>query len=244
MFVTEAGNGVVQSSDGGYGLRVPFASQSAYSNAQITSYRSKHEFQYQPPVRLTLRAKAMGALQGTAGFGFWNHPFAPGERGVRLPRAAWFFHASDHSNMALAKDQPGSGWKAATFDATGWQFLSLVPLAPIGVLLMRIPLLYRRLWPIGQRAIGVSERHLDRSMLDETHHYGIVWEAERIIFMVDDAVIHECAFAIAGPLGFIAWVDNQYAVVTPQGRFGFGLVEARDMQGLAVEDIRIEQLLR
>ncbi len=44
-----------------------------------------------------------------------------------------------------------------------------------------------------------------------------------------------------GPLGFIAWIDNQYAIVTPQGRLGWGIVPNPD-QGLTLTRIRIEAL--
>jgi hypothetical protein len=43
-------------------------------------------------------------------------------------------------------------------------------------------------------------------------------------------------------LGFVAWVDNQYAIVTPQGRFGSGLVEVPETQLLIMERISIEPL--
>ncbi len=243
LVVTETGNGRVTREPGGVlRLDVPTAGVTQYSNAQVASYHSARDFRYSPPLRLEVKARAEGELRGTAGFGFWNHPFAPGERGWRLPKTAWFFHGSPPNNMALAAGVPGSGWKAATLDATRWQFLALLPTAPVGVLLMRIPALYRRLWGIGQRAIGVSEYHLGEGLLREPHTYALEWRRDGLDFFVDGVRVHQTPTAPPGRLGLIAWVDNQYAVVTPQGQFGFGLVAAPEPQALVLEHLSITPL--
>ena len=215
-----------------------------YSDAQITSYRQR-SFRWRPPLRLTVRAWAShntDQLRGTAGFGFWNQPFVPvGTQLPRLPRAAWFFFASPPNNMALAKGVPGWGWKAATFDAMRWPFFLLAPLAPLGFLLMRSPALYARLWPVGQRALGVSEALLPAD-LGTPHTYDLEWLRSGVTFAVDGDVVHRAPVASQGPLGFIAWLDNQYAVVTPQGRFRFGLIESGQAQWLALDRVTIRPL--
>jgi hypothetical protein len=142
--------------------------------------------------------------------------------------------------MRLAHGVPGSGWKAATINASRWQFLSLLPAAPVGVLLMRIPALYQRLWPIGQQAIGVSERLLDSTLLAKTHTYTLDWREDGATFAIDGDVVHESPYAPTGPLGFVAWVDNQYAVVTPQGQFRFGLLPVEQPQTLIISEVKIE----
>ncbi|MDX1992292.1 MAG: family 16 glycosylhydrolase [bacterium] len=239
FFRTEIGSGIVTSVGESWHLTVPPAVKTRYHDAQISSYRRRREFTFRPPVKLTIRAYAEGSVQGTAGFGFWNHPYVPGEAGFRLPKAVWFFFGSPPNNMALAKDVPGHGWKAATFDATRWQFLMLLPTAPLGFLLMRVPALYRRLWPTGQQALGVSEKSLDASLLRQRHDYEIDWQPRHVTFSVDQQMVHRADLAIRGPLGFIAWVDNQYAVVTPQGRFGFGLLDVPVAQTLVIENLSI-----
>lgn len=213
-----------------------------YHDAQIATYRTRQDFQYQPGTRLQLTAYAEGDLQGTAGFGFWNHPFVPGERGVRLPKALWFFFSAPPSNMRLAYGVDGSGWKAATFDATRWQFLALLPTAPLGFLLMKIPTWYRQLWPIGQRALAVQEAMLDSALLRTERTYTLEWRAEGIQFMVDNVPVLNAAVQINGTLGFIAWVDNQYAIVTPQGHFRMGTVPVNNPQTLVLRDISISSL--
>jgi hypothetical protein len=252
--LTEIGRGTVSPSPGALRLAVPPTLADTYSDAQISDYAGKRDFSWRPPARLTITARTERIrspdtgiphhfLSGTAGFGFWNHPFVPGERGFRLPQAVWFFFSSPPSNMQLARGVPGPGWKAATIDATRWQFFALLPTAPVGLLLMRIPALYRLLWPVGQRAIGVSEHLLDSALLAQTHSYTIDWQTDGVAFAVDGVTVHQTPSAPRGPLGFIAWIDNQYAIVTPQGRFGFGLLPVTNEQTLIIEHIHLESLV-
>ncbi|NWG16711.1 MAG: hypothetical protein HXY41_08760 [Chloroflexi bacterium] len=241
--VTEIGRGQVLQTAGRVRLVVPPTPERLYSDAQISDYAARRDFRRTPPLRLTITARAEGGpIRGTAGFGFWNHPFAPGERGLRLPRAAWFFFASPPNDMRLARDVPGFGWKCATLDAGRAAFLALLPTAPVGFLLMRVPALYRRLWPVGQRALGISEHALDPALLAENHTYSLDWRADGLTFRLDGATVHQTRHAPGGRLGFIAWIDNQYAVVTPQGRFGWGIVPVAREQSLVLETVRLETL--
>lgn len=238
MHITQIGSGVVSETENGLYLHLPTATKQVYSNAQITSYQIRKQMAYSPPLRLELTAWATGELKGTAGFGLWNHPVMP--RGsVRLPQALWFFHASAPNHMELAKGIPGSGWKAATFNAARWQFLALLPAAPIGFLLMRVPALYNLLWGIGQRAIGVSEALLNPEMIYTPHIYTIDWQTDQVIFSIDGAIVHQTDRSPQGKLGFVAWIDNQYAIVTPQGRFGWGLLQTALPQSLFIENLKI-----
>jgi hypothetical protein len=242
MHVTQAGSGIVRMEEAVTHLHIPVSDRNGYSNAQITSYRTRKELNYAPPLRMEVTAWAEGRLHGTAGFGFWNHPYAPGEGIFRLPKAVWFFHATPPNNMALAKGVPGYGWKAATFNAMRWQFFALLPAAPVGFLVMRVPVLYHLLWGIGQRAIGVSEHLLDPNLIYSPHHYAIEWLPYEVRFYVDGAEVYRTAMSPSGKLGFVAWVDNQYAVVTPQGRFQWGLVGTSQPQTLHLERIQIVSL--
>ncbi len=217
-----------------------------YSDAQISDYHAdRRTFAWTPPLRMSVRAWASHptpSLKGTAGFGFWNEPFTPLGRGLpRLPRAVWFFFGSPPNNMALVQGVPGWGWKAATLDATRLPFLLLAPLAPIGFALMRFPALYRCLWPVGQWALGASEALLPVD-LGEPHTYTLDWLTDSVVFQVDGELVHTSPYAPGGPLGFIAWMDNQYAVVTPQGRFRFGLVAVGGPQWLALDRVEIQPL--
>ena len=240
--VTELGSGKVGRADGAINLSLDAASSGTYHDAQISDYAARADFNNVPPLRLSLSARAHGQLTGTAGFGFWNHAFMPGQRSLRLPQAVWFFYAGPSSEIALAKGVPGWGWKAATFDALNWRFLALLPAAPLGFLLMRSARLYQRFWTVGQRAIGVNETLLDATLLRDWHSYSIEWLADGAVFFVDGALVLRAAHAPRGKLGFIAWVDNQYALVTPQGRFGWGLLDIPAAQALELRDIEISPL--
>jgi hypothetical protein len=243
--VMEIGLGEVTQTNGVTTCHLPAHDDQTYHNAQIDDYAGlrRRDFRWKPPVKMTVRAYAShDNLAGTAGFGFWNHPFMPGGGMPRVPRAVWFFYASPPSNLALAKDVLGNGWKCATFDAQNPLFFSLFPFAPLGLFLMRIPLLYRKIWPtIGQRALKVSEHALDIDFT-ESHTYTLIWRQESVEFYVDDNQVHESPYAPSGPLGFVAWLDNQYAIVTPQGNFGFGFVGRIEPQQLVMEKIEIEEL--
>lgn len=223
MIATEAGLRLLLPAGGGRG----------YRNAQIDDYGRLEgvRFRRRAPLTLSLRARfshPAGALVGTAGFGLWNYPLAPPPA---LPQALWFFYASPPSDMALALDVPGHGWKAAAIDAGRPQALALLPLAPIAVPLMRSPALHRRIWPRIQRAAAVAEAPLETAM-DAWHTYRIEWGLQACSLYVDDQLVLAQSPSPRGPLCFVAWVDNQYLVVTPQGRFGWGLLETRETQWL------------
>ncbi len=215
----------------------------SYTNAQLCDYRAdSYHFLWAPPLRLTVVARASAPadeLRGTAGFGFWNHPFSPDARRMRLPRALWFFFASPPSQMALAYGVPGFGWKAATLDATRRSAWALLAASGPLALLNQFPPLYRRLWPRAQRLMAISERLLAGTLLAETHTYEIDWRRDGATFRIDGAVVHEAPDAPRGAMGFITWIDNQYAVVTPRGRLGFGLVPVERPQSLTVERLEM-----
>jgi hypothetical protein len=241
--ISEQGQGTVTQADNSLYLSLPAVADSAYHNAQISDYDKKRHFNLRPPLKMSVTAHMTvpaNELQGTAGFGFWNHPFAPGETRLDVPQALWFFFSSPPSKMALAKDMPDNGWKAATFNAKRWPFFALLPTAPLAIPLMNMEPLYNTLWPLGQKAIGVSELALDGKLLSETHRYTIDWRIDRAIFSVDDTIVLEATQAIPNKaLGFVAWLDNQYAIISPKGQFGSGLVDVPQAQALVLHEIEI-----
>lgn len=144
--------------------------------------------------------------------------------------------------MALAYGVPGNGWKAATIDATRARAWSLIPLAPPAALLMRSPRMYARIFPAIQRRLKIAEHLLEPALLAERHTYTLDWRADGARFGVDGETVLETPYAPTGRAGFVAWMDNQYAIVTPQGRFGFGLVPVEQEQWLTLEQVKIESL--
>jgi len=218
---------------------------SQYTDAQLDNYQGlpRRDFLWRPPLRLSVRAcfsHPANELRGTAGFGFWNDPFMmTGRRRPTVPRAVWFFHASPPSNMKLARRVPGYGWKAAAIDALRWPFFTLLPTAPLAIPLMNIGPLYRTLWPVAQKAINVSETVIP-TVMTEWHTYVIEWGRDQANFFVDDQPVLTGAASPRGPLGFVLWLDNQYMVVTPWGRFNHGLLDGPGRQWLEINHLAIE----
>ena len=222
-----------------------------YTNAQIDDYQNlpRRRFLWHPPLRLVVRSrfshpagKGSTGISGTAGFGFWNDPFLmTGARTPTLPRAIWFFYASPPSNMKLALNAPGFGWKAATIDTMRPVALLLAPLAPLVVLLMNLHPFYRAFWPTIQRSLCIKESAVDAEMT-EWHSYVIDWGRKQARFAVDGIAVLENAPSPWGPLGFVMWLDNQYMVVTPWGRFRWGLLDVPGRQWMEVDRLTIERL--
>ena len=77
------------------------ATQNGYADAQFDDYgleeggKQSPDFLWQPGTTMTLKARfshTADNLIGTAGFGFWNAPFADlTVRRLALPQATWFF---------------------------------------------------------------------------------------------------------------------------------------------------------
>jgi hypothetical protein len=238
------GTGVCQPTTNGLRLYNGPTTAQRYSNAQLDDYQGLHRaaFPHRPPLTLSLRARfshRADQLRGTAGFGFWNDPFGmTGARRPTLPRALWFFFSSPPSNMALAQGVPGPGWKAATIDAWRWPFLLLAPTAPLAMPLMNFRPLYRWLWPIGQRAIGVHEAMLDLEMTD-WHHYQLEWQPDCVRFVVDGTLLLRADQSPRGPLGLVIWKDNQAMCVTPWSLPRHQLVALPEEQWLEIAELAI-----
>jgi hypothetical protein len=228
-------------------------SSQRYSNAQIDDYQGlrRRDFLWNPPLKLSVRARFSHAagngapgLRGTAGFGFWNDPFLmTGARLPNLPRAIWFFHASPPSDMKLDMRTPGYGWKAATIDALRPTALLLAPFAPLATPLMNVRAIYQMLWPPIQRAMRIRETAIEAEMT-EWHTYVIDWGTHLASFSVDGQAVLNSAPSPQGPLGFVMWVDNQYMIVKPWGRFGWGTLEAPARQWMEVDCLTIQQPTR
>lgn len=231
-----------------------------YSDAQIDDYAAlpPSRFPWRPPLRLAVRARASHPahppedtpdtpaavdnggqpyLRGTAGFGFWNYPFSLSGAVLRLPDAIWFFAASPPSNMALVPGIPGWGWKAQVVHAH----------RP-GAVVAGVPALGAMLWARAsgreraaarwvRRVSGASEVPLDADLRD-WHEYTLDWGRDVARFAVDGREVLAVPNPPRGPLGFVAWIDNQYAVATPRGAFRFGTL-ASDAEWLELDRLRI-----
>lgn len=214
------------------------ASQGHYTDAQIDDYAHlpRSAFPWKPPLRMQVRARSslpaatlnstpesIDILRGTAGFGFWNYPFSVRGDILMLPEALWFFYASPPSNMALVPHLPGWGWKAQVVH-------SMRPAALAAVAPMALSAAWARLTGQTQLAArqlqklsGAHEASLHVDM-HAWHTYILEWQYHRALFWVDDTLVLDISQPPTRPLGFIAWLDNQYAVATPTGTLRFGTV--------------------
>jgi hypothetical protein len=224
------GGGAIEVADSALHLALPSAQTGRYSDAQIDDYSGSRRprFQWRPPLRLDVRARFSHApddLRGTAGFGFWNYPLTAAGGLPRLPDAVWFFAASPPSNMALVPGIPGWGWKAQIVHAQRPTALLAAP-----------PFLATAAWarltgrdaPAArwlQRLTGAHETSLT---VDSRawHDYALDWRRDEARFWVDGALVLTAPNPPSGPLGFVAWIDNQYAVATPRGALRFGTLAA------------------
>lgn len=230
-----------------------------YSNAQLDDYHHvrPREFPWRPPLLLRLRVRASHTawpattgvppsdapsyLRGTAGFGFWNA--SPTITGGSLlpPEAVWFFAASPPSNMALTPGIPGYGWKAQT-----------VHVQRPGALAALLPMAAAALWanisgderPAARwlnRLTGAHEAPLDSQIADprDWHDYEIEWRPDVARFRVDGREVFAVPSPPRGPLGFVTWIDNQYAIATPRGRLRFGALDT-DEQWLELASLSIQ----
>jgi len=236
-------------------LRMSIEAAGNYSDAQIDDYGQlpRSQFPWRPPLRLEVRARAglpaanpagaveqPGTLRGTAGFGFWNYPFSVRGDMLMLPEAIWFFYASPPSNMALVPGMPGWGWKAQVVHSMRRGAAAAV--LPLGIT-MALGRLTGNSRPAGrwmQRLTGAHEALLPVTMT-EWHTYTIIWQPQAAHFLVDGETVLRAPFPPTRSLGFVAWLDNQYAIATPRGIVRFGAVDCRP-QWFELDSVRIDRL--
>ena len=236
-------------------LAFPGIQANHYADAQIDDYGTlaRSAFPWKPPLRMEVRARSShpsttandtsthaDILRGTAGFGFWNYPFSVRGDILMLPEATWFFYASPPSNMALVPYVPGWGWKAQVVHSMRLETLaSSVP--------MGLTAAWARLsgetkpaqrWM--QKLTGAHEALLSIEM-NTWHTYVLEWRHSEALFLVDGQQVLRAPQPPTRPLGFIAWLDNQYAVATPRGSFRLGTV-ASGPQWFEIDSVRIEPL--
>jgi hypothetical protein len=236
------GDGQVERDGERLRLTVPPNTGRVYADAQIENYlgRRRGRFPDTAPMQVTVRARASTDRPvGTLGFGFWNDPFSLSGGVLASPNVLWFFYASPPSDMALVDGVPGRGWKAATLNTGRLPTLVLAPAALAAVALTRVPGLGRPVMSAARWAVQAHEALLDAALLTAWHEYAIDWQPDLAVFSVDGVEQLRAPHPPRGPLGFVLWIDNQYAIASREGRFGFGLCEVKEAQWLEVEGLRL-----
>ncbi|HLJ81656.1 MAG TPA: hypothetical protein VKT52_09235 [Ktedonobacterales bacterium] len=247
------GGGTLEIADSSLRLALPGATSRRYADAQMDDCtgRSLSRYPWRPPLRLEVRARAShpiladapdapASLHGTVGFGFWNYPLTLGGGIPRLPDAIWFFGASPPSNMALVHGMPSCGWKAQVVHAHRWQSLAAGVPALGAMAWARLSGDDRAAVRWVGRVTGAHESLLDDS-LTEWHEYALEWRTGYVRFWVDGHEVLMAPDPPAGPLGFVTWIDNQYAVATPRGAFRFGRLDSGP-EWLEIDRLRITPL--
>ncbi len=244
------GGGRAEKNDvGGFQLSIPPTS-SGYADAQLDDYGSlsRSDFPWAAPLGLRLRSRASHpSPPGTLGFGFWNDPFGislSGAGSVRrfpaAPQALWFFYGSKPNDFSFADGVEGSGWKAATLRSVRYPAVLLVPGGAAAFLLASLPLLRRWIVPMVRRQAAATEVVLD-APLDEWHEYALTWAADGAIFEVDGEIVAETNIVPHGPLGFVAWIDNQYAVLSEAKGIRFGLLPTTEEYSLEIQGLEVKR---
>ena len=238
----EVGHGRLERQPGSLRLALDRAEEGSLSDAEIGDYqgRPRSDLPWRPPLRLEVVARFSASadrLLGTAGFGFWNHPF-PGGRVETAPNAVWFFFASPPSRLATATGTAGTGWTA-----TSWNGGTLPgPVLWLGALSLRLPGFRWLAMRAADRQVHASERVLEPELMRSQRRYAMTWRAEEVSFSVDGEAVHSSPQPPRGPLGFVAWMDNQFAVVEPSGTVRFGHLGIGKPQWMELSEISIDPL--
>jgi hypothetical protein len=215
---------------------------SGYADAQVDDYGQSANFRNRPGTILNIQARfshPADSLLGTAGFGFWNAPYGdPSFKRLALPQAVWFFFASRPADLPFASGSPGRGWFAATIDASTSRALIAIASAPLMLVLNQITSLRRRLWPAFRHQLGIASVPLDLD-LRSWHEYRLEWQKDHCRFEVDGQTVLLTEQSPRGPLGFVCWLDNQYLVLSPRGRFRAGTLALPEEQYMEVKELKL-----
>lgn len=233
--------------DDGPTLRLALPAGAAdYADAQLDDLSGvpRHALRWRPPLTLRLRARygpVQPAAVGTAGFGFWNAPYGdPRRRWPALPVATWFFYAAAPNSLPFLHHN--TGWFAATIDMRRARALPGALLALPLLLANHSARVRQTVWPRVLRLFGVACVPLAWPAA-QWQTFVLDWRADGCRFAVDGRPLL-VAPAPAGPLGFVAWIDNQYLRATPTGRLAAGITPTPAVQWLEMADLTIEPALQ
>jgi len=224
------------------------ATRSHYTDAQVDDYTlvPTSEYIWRPNTRLSIYARFSidqyrnnddeAYLKGTAGFGFWNRPFSMQGKWFRAPKSIWFFHSAPPSKMHLDPSVSPWGFKTQVVNTTLRSVLiNAMPLFCFG-LIGRIRSNKQAGYYL-KKLSGADEHVIDLD-ITKWHRYEIVWAKKSVVFSIDGQVVYSTQASVKAKLGFVAWVDNEYAVVGPDLRLSFGHTDTL-AQWLEVKEITL-----
>jgi len=245
------GAGVERLTDGGWKLSLP-TSNKKYHCSQLDDYKhlDRSDFAWTPGSVLSLEARVSQAdLKGTWGFGFWNDPFQvrfgikggsfSGRRLPVLPNSTWFFYAAPPNYLTFRDNHPSQGLLAAVFSSAlipSWILGLGVPVLP----LLGIPLTARYIRKCISNFINEDAKLLQHDVTS-WNNYEIHWNQVMIEYMLNGEIIWCTRIVPKGRLGFLIWIDNQYAAFSDKGVFKTGLSEISENHWLEVKNIRVKK---
>lgn len=240
------GGEVSTESRGHYLLTIPEGTKANFRLAQLDDYirLPRRRFPWHPPLTISLQARSSHSeIPGTHGFGLWNDPFSfslgfgSGNLLPALPNAAWFFFASPPNYLSFRDDLPAYGALAATFRSPPIPTWLASP-GLIGIPLLMIPPVARLARKIASRVIRQDAAQLIHDPT-EWHSYRLEWQVDNVSFYLDENIVLSTEISPQGPLGFVLWIDNQYAAWTPEGRMKYGTLPSPS-GWLEVKDLTIQ----
>lgn len=230
------GSGRLEPLPNGTRFLLPGSTQRGYSDSQLDDFHGRHrrDYRWRPPATFVVRARfshSAAHLRGTAGFGWWNNPFAADR--AMLPTAApknlWFFFASPPANLALTGAWAGQGWFAQSLNVP-----SLFHFAgALGLLLLRLPKIYGLMQRAAIRLTRAAEAPFPTLDITQWHEYRIEWDRSQADFFVDGERRLRVPHPPTEPLAVVIWMDNQWA--DRRGRSG--ILEIVEEQWMEVEDM-------
>ena len=237
------GHADIQTEKGTARFIIDGAEEGLLSDAEIDDHRTvpRDKLPWKLPLRMRVRARMShhsSEIQGTAGFGFWNDPFDWAGNVQAPPNAVWFFYASPHSDMAFDSSARGHGWKAASLNGGRADPLTM----GIGNFLFQLPGMSKLVFRLAATRIHAYEHVMDNVQLSEWHDYQIDWLAQKAIFFVDGLQVFVAPNPPNVPLGFVAWVDNNAAVMGTQREFDFRRIQVSQRQWMELAYVRIEKI--
>ncbi len=228
-------------------LQIPAGPSGKYRLAQLDDYgrRPRKDFFWHPGSQVRVQMRASSAqIPGTWGVGFWNNPFGlailTGVEMLRLPvlpETTWYFFASPQNYLSFRDDLPANGALAATFTSLPRSNLRLAMAAPLFPL-FAVPPLARIL----RKWIATLIQEDSQSLaIDPTlwHDYFLDWQGDQVIFEIDERRIFVPNVTPNPPLGFVLWIDNQYAAFPASGRLRFGSLENAEPAWIEIRALTI-----
>jgi len=89
-----------------------------------------------------------------------------------------------------------------------------------------------------RRAATAQEAQLSAG-LDRWHRYALDWGETEALFSVDGEPALQVHTPPRAPLGFVAWIDNQYAALSPERGIRFGVLPTAEDQWLELRELSI-----